>query len=415
MGSEREPRRDAPPAERQPTTRPAWAARPVTRPAPARSIRRAALVVGAGDAVAEREADSVADRVIASLVTDVGRPRSDDRAVRRSANAPGAVVGPEGGAVDDQVAGRIRRASHGGVPLGASTRGTMEAAFGADLGAVRLHDSAESASLNQALGARAFTLGSDIHLGARLSTPFSADDTHLLAHELAHVVQGNTRPVRRLLDSTALVAKAGTPKSVGPLIKRSTEYRKILDLLDRYHATSQQMWQANAAPADLRAALEPMLEQITAAGWAYIDEEPDSNRVPHIRDVITTEIPQERARLRAVGSGAPVDRSKPLAQVGVGSPARVTAIGVEIGTSQVPDPQEGGIAECHQMNIWFDIDAGTTPAAPVGTPGNSIHGVTVEYWEQVELAYNFVEADAAQVNVLKARSARARRRSRGTT
>jgi hypothetical protein len=378
------------------TTR-AVAARP-----PAAPIRRAPLVVGASDDLAERAAGRVADRVIAALAGGADGLGPRIRRASHGGAAQRSVVGPDGGTVDDELAGRIRRASHGGAPLDPSTRGTMEVALGADLGRVRLHDGAESASLNQALGARAFTFGSDIHLGARLATASVADDTRVLAHELAHVVQA-TGPIRRLLDRNALVAKAGAPKSVGPLIKRSTEYRKILDLLDRYHVTSRQPWQANTAPAALRAALEPMLEQITVACWAYINAEPDSNRVPHIRDVITTEIPQERARLTAVGSGAPVDRSKPLAQVGVGSPARVTAMGVEIGTTQVPDPQEGGIAECHQMNIWFDIDAGATPAAPVGTPGNSIHGVTVEYWEQVELAYNFVEADAAQVNALKAR------------
>ena len=45
------------------------------------------------------------------------------------------------------------------------------------------------------------------------------------------------------------------------------------------------------------------------------------------------------------------------------------------------------------MNIWLDLDAGAQPASPPGAPGNSIYGVTVEYWENVEIAYNFKTAN----------------------
>jgi hypothetical protein len=115
----------------------------------------------------------------------------------------------------------------------------MESAFGADFGEVRVHTGGESAALNEALGARAFTYGSDIHLGGGVADLSSADGTHLLAHELAHVVQQTGDRVHRLVDRAGLVAKAGAPHGNIGLTQRSTEYKSLLDLLDHYHAESQ--------------------------------------------------------------------------------------------------------------------------------------------------------------------------------
>jgi hypothetical protein len=78
----------------------------------------------------------------------------------------------------------------------------MEAAFGADLGAVRLHTGPESAALNRSLGAQAFTYGSDIYFGEGQTTGGGADRTRLLAHELAHVVQQGGGRVRRFADGS---------------------------------------------------------------------------------------------------------------------------------------------------------------------------------------------------------------------
>ena len=72
----------------------------------------------------------------------------------------------------------------------------------------------ESARLNEAVGARAFTLGSDIYLGEGETGVDSDPGRRLLAHELAHVVQqtGSTPPadgpVRR---SCAACASGGSP------------------------------------------------------------------------------------------------------------------------------------------------------------------------------------------------------------
>jgi hypothetical protein len=81
--------------------------------------------------------------------------------------------------------------SRRGEPLTNSLRAQMESSFGHNFGDVRIHDDGASHDAARAFDAAAFTVGSDIFLaeGQR-----SADETagqHLLAHELAHVVQND--------------------------------------------------------------------------------------------------------------------------------------------------------------------------------------------------------------------------------
>lgn len=66
---------------------------------------------------------------------------------------------------------------------------SMEAAFGADLGDVRVHDGPTAAALSARLEANAFTHGDDIFIGDGAPDQTSVEGQHLLAHELAHVIQ----------------------------------------------------------------------------------------------------------------------------------------------------------------------------------------------------------------------------------
>jgi hypothetical protein len=78
-----------------------------------------------------------------------------------------------------------------GNPLPVKTRADMEAAIGADFRGVRIHTDRESAELNRALGAHAFTTGIDVYFNQGKFNPETADGKRLLAHELTHVVQQN--------------------------------------------------------------------------------------------------------------------------------------------------------------------------------------------------------------------------------
>ena len=87
------------------------------------------------------------------------------------------------------LAERISRASLGGTPLPPSARASLEQRLGADLSGVRVHTGATTAPLVAELGARAVTVGSDIHFGRGEFRPDQPQGRRLLAHEVAHVLQ----------------------------------------------------------------------------------------------------------------------------------------------------------------------------------------------------------------------------------
>lgn len=76
-----------------------------------------------------------------------------------------------------------------GAPVDPVIRGRVEAATGAALSSVRVHASAASHASAAALGARAYTIGSDIHFGAGEYRPGTQDGDRLIAHELVHTIQ----------------------------------------------------------------------------------------------------------------------------------------------------------------------------------------------------------------------------------
>ena len=76
-----------------------------------------------------------------------------------------------------------------GRPLGAGLRAEMEARLGADFTDVRLHTDRAAQRSAAELGARAYTSGHHIVVGA------GGLDKHTLAHELTHVIQQRSGPV----------------------------------------------------------------------------------------------------------------------------------------------------------------------------------------------------------------------------
>ena len=67
-----------------------------------------------------------------------------------------------GGEASSEVEPAIQRARSGGQSLTRTARTQMEPAFGADFSNVRVHTGSQADTLNQSLGARAFTTGRDI-------------------------------------------------------------------------------------------------------------------------------------------------------------------------------------------------------------------------------------------------------------
>ena len=77
----------------------------------------------------------------------------------------------------------------GGRALDPALRHSMEARFGYDFSSVRVHDDPQAASAAAGVDAAAFTVGEHIVFGSGRFDPSSPGGRHLIAHELAHVVQ----------------------------------------------------------------------------------------------------------------------------------------------------------------------------------------------------------------------------------
>jgi len=79
--------------------------------------------------------------------------------------------------------------SSGGASLPAALMRKFEGSLSTDLSSVRIHTGDDSARAADAVGAKAYTMGNDIHFGSGHYAPSSSSGQHLLAHEVAHTVQ----------------------------------------------------------------------------------------------------------------------------------------------------------------------------------------------------------------------------------
>lgn len=120
----------------------------------------------------EQEADRVADQVMRMPDSQVQRTR--DGGSSKPA-APGTMA-----AGTSTVAGQ---------PLPDPVRSYFEPRFGHDFRGVRIHADAKAAESARSIGARAYTLGTDIVFARDEYKPYMRSGRQLLAHELTHVVQ----------------------------------------------------------------------------------------------------------------------------------------------------------------------------------------------------------------------------------
>ncbi|MBA2303861.1 MAG: DUF4157 domain-containing protein, partial [Acidobacteria bacterium] len=123
----------------------------------------------------------------AAQASESDSPGSELQASRISFVAPS----DDGAELPSNIAAAIVRPS-GGTALPVSLRAEQESRLGSALSHVRIHQGAHAAALADVLGARAFTYGCDIWLGAGETIA----DRGLMSHELAHVTQQMPRPLR---------------------------------------------------------------------------------------------------------------------------------------------------------------------------------------------------------------------------
>ena len=122
----------------------------------------------------------------------------------------------------------------------------MESRLGFDFSGVRVHDDAAAAASARAVGARAFTTGADIAFSESLDSS-SSEGRHLLAHELAHVVQQSGRTGSSLLIQRQPKPQAQAqqspqagpqlPKPIVDLLQQTSEGQWALNVLRTYNVT----------------------------------------------------------------------------------------------------------------------------------------------------------------------------------
>jgi hypothetical protein len=145
------------------------------------------LAIGSSHDPLERQADQVADRVLAD-------PASGDFTtipVTFNGNAPAGI--------DADVPPRVHSVlAQSGRPIEMPIRRDMEARFGRDFSQLRIHDGAEAGQSARDVNASAYAVGPNIAFAPGRYAPFSSEGRRLLAHELAHFVQhGNAAPILR--------------------------------------------------------------------------------------------------------------------------------------------------------------------------------------------------------------------------
>ena len=97
-----------------------------------------------------------------------------------------------------------------GQPLDAATRNFMEPRFGHDFSHVRVHTDATAAESASAVNARAYTVGNHVAFAAGQYSSNNERSRHLLAHELSHVLQQDSKStisLQRTCGESAIAAK----------------------------------------------------------------------------------------------------------------------------------------------------------------------------------------------------------------
>jgi hypothetical protein len=107
---------------------------------------------------------------------------------------PASLPAPSSATLSPGLAAVMQDAAHDSAsPLDRGVRAGLESRLGHDFSRVRVHSGPASAEAARRIGARAYTLGSDIHLGLEGAALSGRERARLLAHEAVHTAQQGGR------------------------------------------------------------------------------------------------------------------------------------------------------------------------------------------------------------------------------
>lgn len=154
------------------------------------------LFVGKSNDRFEREADSVADKVVdnSQVISHKSNTFFPAIPIQRKAKDEKKEMLQMKSSTSQKTAPKtieqnIARTKGGGKPLKGSIKKQMEHGIGADFSSIKIHTGNNAIKMNRALGAQAFTTGNDIYFNSGKFAPSTSAGKHLLAHELTHTLQ----------------------------------------------------------------------------------------------------------------------------------------------------------------------------------------------------------------------------------
>lgn len=144
------------------------------------------LFVGSVDDPCEALADELADRVLrmTDSTNDLGASAAVEKPLQQIRRKPDLRNSFETPPIVDEVL------ASGGRPLPEDVRAYMEPRFGHRFSDVSIHTDERAADSAAGIHARAYAVGNDIVFGAGQFDPGTSSGKWLIAHELAHIVQG---------------------------------------------------------------------------------------------------------------------------------------------------------------------------------------------------------------------------------
>ncbi len=314
-----------------------------------RSQVQARLTIGSANDAYEQEADRVASQVMQTNTNQPIQPQEEEKALQRSPlaatttplvqretlpaeekalqarglqrdlseEAEEPLQAKASGAVEAtaDLENQLTQTQGAGSSLPAATRAFMEPRFGHDFSQVRVHTDSTAVQMSQAIGAQAFTHGSDIYFNAGKYDPDSQAGKELLAHELTHVVQqtGASAPQKQatpaphaaVLQARLNWNRADLEKAAGKKSFRSEEYKNIVRIVHNYNRMM------NPLPGAHIRALQELLQACVA--WFRKNKDKTSEKTERRRQALqrlAADVTQELARLQALAQPVPAQPAR---------------------------------------------------------------------------------------------------------